>query len=134
MVQRQDERLTQIFQEVLVLAQRFGRVDWDEEEGMWLFIHQLPLPPQYAKKHTACLINIPAQYPQIPPAEGSFVDPDLGIQEQAYHRKTLTFRDKELRWLCAHLKGWKPKQPWTKGHSLITVVEAVMYQLNLLKR
>jgi hypothetical protein len=85
MLQRQDERLAQLFQEVVVLAKRFGRVDWDEKEGKWLFIPQLPLPPQYAKKHTACLINIPPEYPQIPPERGSYVDPDLGIQHQTYH-------------------------------------------------
>jgi hypothetical protein len=33
MLQRKEERLTQIYQEVVNLALRYGEVDWDEKNG-----------------------------------------------------------------------------------------------------
>jgi hypothetical protein len=93
-VQPKAERLTQIFQEVLTLARRFGKVDWDEKEGSWVFIYELPLPPQYDKEYTSCLIELPPKYPDYPPKDGSYVDPDLGIESSHYCSDGRTFRGK----------------------------------------
>jgi hypothetical protein len=134
MLQKKQERLLQIYQEVLYLARRFGKVDWDDEDGTWVLIYKLPLPPRYHKhkRYTACLIEVPPGYPDIAP-QHCYVDPNLAITSQHYGGGLHTHEEKKWRWICAHLKGWDPKQPWTEGNNLITVAEAVMYQLHRLK-
>jgi len=133
MVLTKEERLTQLFEEVLNLAHQFGTVEWDEKYGTWVYIPELPLPPQYHKQFTPCYLKIPEKYPEVPP-DGSYVDPDLDIQNPHFGISSHEFRGKPLTWICAHLKGWRPKQPWPQGNNLITVIEAVLYQLNQLKK
>jgi hypothetical protein len=133
MVLTKEERLQQIYEEVLNLAHGFGSVEWDDKYGTWVCIPELPLPPQYHERYTVCYLKIPEKYPEVPP-DGSYVDPDLDIQNPHFGILSHEFRGKPLTWICAHLKGWRPKQPWTKGNNLITVIEAVIYQLNQLKK
>src|SRR5918999_5591654 len=134
MLQKKQERMLQIYQEVLHLARRFGKVDWDDEDGTWVLIYKLPLPPRYhkQKRHTACLIEIPPGYPGIPP-NYVYVDPNLAITSEHYGGGLTTHEEKDWKWICAHLKNWQPKKPWHLGNNLGTVAEAVMYQLHRLK-
>jgi hypothetical protein len=129
MAQQQDDRMRRIYEEVLTLSRRFGRVDWDDEAGMWVLIYQLPLPPQYKKRFTACLIELPVKYPETPPMN-TYVDPDLGITN--VHYRDGHHRDKDYKWICAHLQSWHPAVPWPKGDNLFTVVASVKQQLELL--
>jgi hypothetical protein len=130
MVQQMNSRLRRIYEEVLTLSRRFGRIDWDDEDGLWVLIHQLDLPPQYHKDFTACLIELPVKYPDIPPKD-TYVDPDLEIINE--HYRDGRYRDKDYKWLCAHPQTWHPATPWPKGDNLITIVASVMQQLNVLK-
>jgi ubiquitin-protein ligase len=130
MAQQRDSRLQRIYEEVLTLSRRFGRIDWDDEAGNWVLIYKLPLPPQYKKRFTACLIEVPVKYPETPPMK-TYVDPDLGIINEHYRDGRL--RDKDYKWLCAHPKTWHPAVPWPKGDGLITIVASVRHELNLLK-
>jgi hypothetical protein len=130
MVQQQGSRLQRIYEEVLTLSRRFGQVDWDDEAGLWVLIHKLPLPPQYKKRFTACLIELAPTYPETPPSY-THVDPDLDITNSHYHDAHL--KSKGYKWLCAHLQSWHPADPWPKGDNLITIVASVRQQLNLIK-
>jgi hypothetical protein len=134
MLQKKHVRLAQITQEVVHLASRFGKADWDDEDGTWVLIYRLPLPTRYHKhkRYTACLIEIPPEYPDIPP-NYCYVDPNLAITSEHYGGGLDTYEDRNWRWICAHLTGWNPKQPWTMGNNLMTVAEAAMYQLHRLK-
>jgi hypothetical protein len=114
----------------LTLSQRFKYVDWDDEDGRWVLIHKLPLPPQYKKRFTACLIQLPANYPERP-ATYTHVDPDLDITNEHYLNGHL--RAKDYKRICAHPQTWKPAVPWFQGDNLFTIVASVMHQLNLLK-
>jgi hypothetical protein len=124
-------QLRRIYEEVLALSQRYEYVDWDDEAGLWVLIHRLPLPPQYKpKEFTACLIQLPADYPEHPPTY-THVDPNLAISNEHYRNDRL--RDKGYKWLCAHPLTWIPAVPWFKGDNLMTCVASVMHELNLLK-
>jgi ubiquitin-protein ligase len=128
MSKRQDMR--RIYEEVLTLSQRFEYVDWDDEEGRWVLIHKLPLPPQYKKRFTALLIELPDNYPETPPMN-THVDPDLDIVNEHYLNGRL--RDMGYKWLCAHPQTWEPAVPWLQGDNLFTIVASVRHELNLLK-
>jgi hypothetical protein len=131
MTQQQDRRLQRIYEEVLTLSRRFGRVDWDDEDGRWVLIYTLDLPSQYKpKEFTACLIDLPPDYPETQPS-GTYVDPDLDITSGHYYNRS--YSDKGYTWICAHPQTWDPAYPWPQGDNLITVVASVMQQLNLLK-
>jgi hypothetical protein len=131
MAQQKDIRLRRIYEEVLTLSRRFGRVDWDDEDGLWVLIYTLDLPPQYKpRKFTACLIDLPADYPETKP-NGTYVDPDLAITSKHYYDRR--YSDKGYKWICAHPQTWNPAVPWPQGDNLLTVAASVMQQLNLLK-
>jgi ubiquitin-protein ligase len=96
-----------------------------------VLIHKLPLPSQYKpKEFTACLIELPADYPEHPPTY-THVDPDLDIINEHYRDGRL--RDLDYKWLCAHPQTWEPAVPWFQGDNLITIVASVMHELNHLK-
>jgi hypothetical protein len=129
MTLQRDVRFQRIQQEAITLARRFGRVDWDDEEGLWVLIHRLRLPPQYRKRFTACLIVLPGDYPETQPL-GTYVDPDLGIPSAHYYDRD--YSELGYKWICAHPKTWEPAHPWPQGDNLVTVVASVMHQLNIL--
>jgi hypothetical protein len=129
MAQQRDRRLRRIYEEVLTLSRRFGRVDWDDQEGLWVLIYRLPLPSQYKKRFTACLIDLPADYPKIQP-NGTYVDPDLEITDGHYYNREHSHLG--YKWICAHPKTWNPAYPWPEGDNLVTVVASVMHQLHYL--
>jgi hypothetical protein len=124
-------QLQRIYEEVLALSHWYERVDWDDEDGRWVLLHKLPLPSQYKPKDfTACLIELPADYPEHPPTY-THVDPDLAISNEHYLNGHL--RDKGYKRICAHPKLWIPAVPWFKGDNLFTIVASVQHQLTLLK-
>ena len=66
-------RVERVFQEVVLLAQQFKVVDYDEEDGRWIHVLKFPLPAGWDRPTTGLLLILPNGYPHVPP-NGFYID------------------------------------------------------------
>jgi hypothetical protein len=112
-----------------------GRVSFDEKEGLWVCVKQLPVPPALTKNRSGkvdVLMLVPMAYPQVPP-DGFYCDMGLNITNHYF----LGWRDKHYpewqrellqngwQWFCAHAhnvnqSGWKATNSPKRGDNLMS--------------
>ncbi len=136
-IERQ-RRLSRLHAEAIQLAQRYGAVGYDTQNGTWLYIERFPLDPGWNKTHVALLLDVPhgtPGYPQIPPA-WFWMDIDLRTREgksihhffvSASTHADLKHLEKGWGHFCVHVKTWKPApgQNLLQGDSFLTYVELI---------
>ncbi len=120
-------RMQRIFQEALLLARQFGEVDYDEEEGCWVYIPNFGLPVGWDRPQTGLLLALPSSYPHIPP-NGFYVDRflrssdgrrmDHYFEERSIHNP---YADQGWGWFCIHLgqRSWRPTADTRYGDNLL---------------
>lgn len=111
-----------------------GRISYDKQDGTWLSIKQLPVPPSLTNNgdgRVDVLVLIPPAYPQIPP-DGFYCDSNLRIRAHYYSR----WRDRHYpqlqselikkgwSWFCAHahhrsFSAWRPSNNIAEGDNLL---------------
>lgn len=133
-----------------VIAPEYGtepdRVTFDQQEGLWVCVKKLPVPPKLTKSgdgQVDVLMLIPMAYPQVPP-DGFYCDAGLRITNHYF----MGWRDKyypewqtELikggwQWFCAHAHNvtnstWRPTNLPDKGDNLMTYLHLCLGILGL---
>ncbi|OPX19509.1 MAG: hypothetical protein BZ151_08870 [Desulfobacca sp. 4484_104] len=123
-----------LYEEIQVLEKKFGaqRVFWDEQ-GNWVMVRDLPLPPGLNKQSTNVIVIIPEHYGNGAPLRDAFIDPDLRVrapktgkfveiphyfQEFPYEQPPIETKEdwacKKWRYICLH----QPTDRWPQGSIL----------------
>lgn len=88
------------------------RLTWDEDDGTWVAIKSVPVPPRMTDNGRGVidvLILVPPAYPQIPP-DGFYCDRTLriknyfheGWRDQHYPQWQQDLLSRNWQWFCAH--------------------------------
>ena len=120
-----------------VYGDRQGRLTWDETDGTWVAIKQVPVPSRLTNDGRGVidvLIMIPSAYPQVPP-DGFYCDLQLRVEarfhkgdrpDQHYPHLTQVLLQQGWQWFCAHANysdiagKWHPTGNVTQGDNLLT--------------
>lgn len=131
-------RMARLQAEVRGVASRFGPVRWDDEDGLWLLVEHYPLPPGLSKRTSKILIDIPREYPAIPP-DGWYMDIDV-TRVDAERLAHLIVADSSLNkhadlgygWFCVHVDPatWHPVAGIWGGDNLVGYFEWIALQLS----
>lgn len=102
-------------------------------ELTWLIIERWPLPPGWNKTEIRLLIQIPPGYPVTPP-DNFWTDDDLCLAGGGEPGNVMGFIElDERRWrqfsYHAATAEWQPHAEPTRGHNLLTFLEAVAERL-----
>jgi hypothetical protein len=126
-------RVRRVYQEALLLAQEFGVVDYDDEDGRWVHIPHFPLPVGWDRQYTGLLLELPSGYPHIPP-DGFFIDRFLrtaaGLRVEHYFEERGSYNphaDKGWGWFCIHLdrRAWQPMSDVYQGDNLLKLAALI---------
>lgn len=131
-------RLSRLKSEVLLLAQRYGRVAYDSTDGSWLHVEKFPIPPGWNKTQVEILIDVPygtPGYPSVAP-QWFWVDHDLRTDDgraighffaQGLGREDERYLDQGWGHFCVHVDQWRPSSGANllNGHSLITYLNLI---------
>jgi len=120
-----------------VYGDRQGRLTWDETDGTWVAIKQVPISPmltQGGRGLIDVLVLIPQEYPHIPP-HGIYCDMLLKpighffIGWKDFHYPELQHELANRGWMffCFRINeaqeaGWRPTNEVGRGDNLLTVV------------
>ncbi len=133
-------RLARVRAEVFdLLAPEFGtergRVTYDKEEGSWVCVRQLSIPPILTPDRDGrvdILLLIPPTYPQVPP-DGFYCDQMLKLSghyfmPMGFNNSSSTMqqlREAGWNWYCAHPEKrqemsarWRPSADHRQGDNL----------------
>ncbi|WP_420323372.1 E2/UBC family protein [Kribbella antibiotica] len=132
-----------------MIAQRYGPVRFDREEGSWLYIEKFQLPQGWNKRTVDILIDIPhgtPGYPSVAP-QWFWVDHDLRTDDgrsighffPAGSAGSGEYAEKGWGHFCIHVQEWQPAGPFSldDGHTLLTyatLVQAVFRDRNTLRQ
>lgn len=120
-----------------VYGDRPGQLTWDERDGTWVAIKQVPVSPTLTRdgrRLIDVLVLIPKEYPHIPP-HGIYCDLSLEciggffVECENFHYPELQreLRDRGWAFLCFRISevqgvGWQPSDTVNRGDNLLTVV------------
>lgn len=120
-----------IEEEVLMLALRFGEVEYDRPDGRWLMLPRFPLSRRFDRPDCALLVKLPLAYPAVPPF-GVYVDRDLPLDEHFFpDAGNLNPHAADgWAWLCLHARegvrdAWRPGARPTDGDNLLVLLVLV---------
>ena len=114
--------------EVYALRIAYPEVTYDEDNFLWVCVHDFDLPPGLNKKISDLLIEVPPNYPFGPPTN-FFLDQTVRTLEgktlEHYYpdRSHNKYYDKGWAWFCVHIKSWKVKADIAESDSLLTAVD-----------
>jgi hypothetical protein len=126
-------RVDRVYQEAFLLAQHYGIVDYDDEDGRWVHIPCFRLPAGWDRATTGLLLVLPSSYPHVPP-DGFYMDRFLrtrnGHRVEHYFERQGQYNpyaDKGWGWFCIHLNqsAWKPASDVVRGDNLLTLANLV---------
>ncbi len=126
-------RTQRVYQEALLLAQQFGVVDYDDEDGRWVYILHFPLPAGWDRQTTGLLLVLPGDYPHVPP-DGFYIDRFLrtrsGQRVDHYFEERERYNpyaDKGWGWFCIHLHrgAWRPTSDVLHGDNLLKLAALI---------
>jgi hypothetical protein len=122
-----DRRKRRIYQEIILLAQRFEAINYDDVDFEWVHIPRFELPPGLGRPYTQLLILLPAGYPAIPP-DGFYLDKRLPLSSHYFQdRSHNPLSHKGWAWYCIHTQkaSWTPRASILDGDNLLTYVELI---------
>jgi len=113
-----------------------GRLTWDETDGTWVAMKQVPVPSRMTNDGRGIidvLILVPVAYPQVPP-DGFYCDLPLritnyfhaGWRDQHYPLLQQKLLDEGWQWFCAHAHQgsggsmWRASANVKQGDNLLT--------------
>jgi hypothetical protein len=126
-------RMQRVYQEVLLLAQQFGVVDYDNEDGRWIHIPDFELPVGWDQQKTGLLLVLPSGYPHVPP-NGFYIDRFLrtcdGHRVSHYFEEQGDYNpyaDRGWGWFCIHLDqgAWRPTSDVLCGDNLLKLAALI---------
>lgn len=126
-------RKDRVYQEALLLARHFGEVEYDEEDGQWLYVPHFSLPAGWDRPATGLMWVLPGSYPHLPP-DGFYIDRYLrthrGQRIGHYFEERGTYNpyaDKGWAWFCIHLErgAWRPAADVMRGDSLLKLAALI---------
>lgn len=133
-------RLNRLNAEASLIAQRYGvNVRYDREDGTWLHVERLPIPPGWNKATADILIDIPhgiPGYPQVAP-EWFWTNRDLATQSGrpvGHFFKLGNQGVDEEHWrkgfghFCIHLMGWRPAASFAleQGDTMLSYLRVIL--------
>lgn len=126
-------QVQRVYQEALLLARQFGVVDYDDEDGRWVYIPHFPLPVGWDRRTTGLLLVLPSGYPHMPP-DGFYIDRflrtrngqqvDHYFEERSRHNP---YAGKGWGWFCIHLDrgAWRPTGDVLHGDNLLKLTALI---------
>jgi hypothetical protein len=126
-------RVQRVYREALLLARQFGVVDYDDEDGRWVYIPRFPLPAGWDRRTTGLLLVLPSGYPHVPPG-GFYIDRFLrtrsGRRVDHYFEERGDYNpyaDKGWGWFCIHLDrgAWQPTGDVLRGDNLLKLAALI---------
>ena len=126
-------RLRRVYQEVLLLAEQYGVIDYDDEDGDWVHIPYFALPAGWDRQTTGLLIKLPRGYPHVPP-DGFHIDRYLRTQDgrrvEHYFEEQggyNPYADRGWGWFCIHLNQgrWRPTSDVGQGDNLLRLTALI---------
>ncbi len=133
-----------------VIAPEYGtepdRVTFDTQEGTWVCVKQLPVPPSLTYNgdgRVDVLMLVPMAYPQVPP-DGFYCDAGLkitnhyfrGMRDKHYPEWQQQLIAAKWNWFCAHAYNvqhstWRPTNRADEGDNLISYLHLCLGILGL---
>lgn len=132
-------RKSRLQAEVHLLAQRYGEVDFDKQDGTWVHIGSFAVPPGWNKQRVEILIDIPhgnPGYPSVAP-QWFWTDRDLTTADGRAISHFFTSGGSNLAdksytakgWghFCIHVQTWRPASGLRlrEGHSLLSYLDLI---------
>ena len=98
------------------------------DDGEWVIVHGFKLPPGYDRASTNVLVQIPADYPMVPPGVDSGVYIPLDVRFGGRKLRSVYKRSAggwgEWGWLCYKWIRWDPC-----SDNLVTLMEMIRAHL-----
>lgn len=132
-------RKSRLKAEVHLLAQRYGRVNFDTQDGTWVHISSFQVPPGWNKRRVEILIDIPPGnpgYPSVAP-QWFWTDRDLTTADGRSISHFFTegnasiadenYTEKGWGHFCIHTETWRPASGFKlrEGHSLLSYLDLI---------
>jgi hypothetical protein len=132
-------RKSRLAAEVQLLAQRYGDVAFDQQDGTWVRIANFPLPPGWSEVEVEILIDIPYSnpgYPSMPP-QWFWTDRRLRTSDgrsinHFFTENTISdedrkYLDKGWGHFCVHVPGWRATGGlrMREGHTLLSYLDVI---------
>jgi hypothetical protein len=109
-------------------------VEFDEDNANWMVVPDYPLPPawHHIARSTALLIDLPKDYPMLPPV-GFYLPDELQMAHDGHffnfaaHGASNAPIHKGWKWYCVyiHSGAWRPERNWRHGDNLYTYFHLV---------
>jgi hypothetical protein len=127
-----DPRARRIAHEVAMLAAGYGAVNYDDRGFTWVHVPQFRLPRGWNARQSGILLEVPPQYPSIPP-DGFYLLKGLrdaqGLEPTHYFQAGSSlnrYADRGWAWYCMHARGgWHATADIVSGHNLLKYLELI---------
>lgn len=121
-----------VVQEVLMLAQGYGAVNYDDRAFSWVHVPHFRLPGGWNLRETGILMDLPEHYPSLPP-DGFYLTKNLrdryGRTPGHYFQEQGTLNPHAHRgwaWFCIHTHmDWRSTTDIVSGHNLLKYLELI---------
>lgn len=127
-----DPRSRRILREVTMLAAGYGAVNYDDRALTWVQVPEFNLPRGWNVRRSGILLELPSQYPSIPP-DGFYLLKGLrnaqGYTPSHYFQEGGSlnrYADRGWAWYCIHARGnWLSAADIVSGHNLLKYLELI---------